>query len=256
MNQVAAFDTGPPRLKRRPPKALVIFAAKGRPRLGVAERYKVYRLGRNRRLDRLMRRIVHWAALASMAITPIWESRAADAAISWPPPSSRWEIEMESAVIWKVGGSATPLSYTLLPQIISLKTSRAFERPSHGGTLSLRSRYSLLLEPILHGPERHYVGVTFAGELEWRDASQGFAAYFSSGGGFGWMNSKGYEIAGAQGQDFNFNWMIHTGARFRLGDQWWVSTGLYFQHISNHNLDKINPGLNALGPTLSVARKF
>jgi hypothetical protein len=120
----------------------------------------------------------------------------------------------------------------------------------------MRSRFSLLLEPIIHGPERSFLGVAAAGELEWRQRDGGFAAFFASGGGFGWMDSKGYEIRGAQGQDFNLNWLIHTGVRYRLAGDWLCSLGLYFQHISNRGMDKVNPGLNALGPTFGVAKRF
>ena len=70
------------------------------------------------------------------------------------------------------------------------------------------------------------------------------------------MNSKGYEIAGAQGQDFNLNWLIHVGIRYRTSANWRTSLGVYFQHISNRGMDDINPGLNSLGPTLAVSKRF
>jgi len=171
-------------------------------------------------------------------------------------PNLRYELDYSTGVFWKVGGGATPLSYTLLPQIITLKIPPIHEWPWAGGTLVMRSRFSLLLEPILHGPEDYFAGLAAAGELEWRDPSQRFTAFFASGGGFGWMDSKGYQIPGAQGQDFNLNWLIHSGVRYRPGEQWQMSLGLYFQHISNKGLNKVNPGLNALGPTLGVSRLF
>ena len=120
----------------------------------------------------------------------------------------------------------------------------------------LRSRFSLLLEPIVVGPEKFYLGLAAAGELEWRHPSNRFEAFFASGGGFGWMDSKGYEIAGGQGQDFNLNWLVHTGIRYRTKSGWRWSAGAYFQHISNRGMNKINPGLNSLGPTLAVSRRF
>lgn len=168
----------------------------------------------------------------------------------------RYEWEVMSGVLWKVGGGATPLNYVVLPQIISLKIPPIAERPWHGGTLVLRSRFSLLLEPIVVGPEKVYLGFAAAGEIEWRHPSNGFEAFFASGGGFGWMNSKGYEIAGGQGQDFNLNWLVHTGVRYRTTSGWRWSLGAYFQHISNRGMDKINPGLNSLGPTLALSRRF
>jgi hypothetical protein len=83
-----------------------------------------------------------------------------------------------------------------------------------------------------------------------------FELFFASGGGFGWMDSKGYEIAGGQGQDFNLNWLIHAGVRYRASSGWRYSAGVYFQHISNRGMDDINPGLNSLGPTLALSRRF
>lgn len=171
-------------------------------------------------------------------------------------PNLRYELEFTTGIFWKVGGGATPLSYTLLPQIISLKIPPINSRPFAGGTLVMRSRFSLLLEPIIKGPENYYVGLAAAGEIEWRDSSQRLTVFFASGGGFGWMNSKGYQIAGAQGQDFNLNWLIHSGVRYRTSEDSQLSLGLYFQHISNKGMDKVNPGLNALGPTVSWSRLF
>ena len=168
----------------------------------------------------------------------------------------RYELDCTTGVLWKVGDAATPLSYTLLPQIITLKIPPIHEWSLAEGTLVFRSRFSLLLEPIVRGPEHYYLGLAAAGELEWRSRSQRFAAFFASGGGFGWMDSKGYEISGAQGQDFNLNWLIHSGVRYRTNQEWQWSLGLYFQHISNKGMNQVNPGLNALGPTLSLSRLF
>jgi hypothetical protein len=171
-------------------------------------------------------------------------------------PNVRYELDYTTGIFWKVGGGATPLSYRLLPQIVTLKIPPISARPWMGGTLVMRSRFSLLVEPIVQGPEDYYLGLAAAGELEWRDPSQRFTAFFAAGGGFGWLNSKGYEVAGGQGQDFNLNWLVHSGLRYRTSEAWQVSLGLYFQHISNKGMDKINPGLNALGPTVSLSRLF
>jgi hypothetical protein len=168
----------------------------------------------------------------------------------------RYEWEVMTGVLWKVGGAATPLSYVVLPQIVSLKIPPFAQRQWAGGTLVLRSRFSLLLEPIVVGPESVYLGVAAAGEIEWRHPSSGWEAFFASGGGFGWMDSKGYEVTGGQGQDFNLNWLIHTGMRYRTTSGWRCSVGVYYQHISNRGMDAINPGLDALGPTVALSRRF
>jgi lipid A 3-O-deacylase len=172
------------------------------------------------------------------------------------PKPLRYDWEISSGVLWKVGGGATPLTYVVTPLIISLRIPPITERPWAGGTLVFRSRFSLLLEPIIRGPEHSFVGVAAAGELEWRTASGRFAGFFASGGGFGWMDSKGHEIAGAQGQDFNLNWLAHGGLRFRPRPGWQYSAGVYFQHISNRGMDRVNPGLNAVGPMVAISQRF
>lgn len=166
-------------------------------------------------------------------------------------PVEHWEFDYESAVLWKFGSSATPLTYTLIPQILTLKSPAVSRREFLGGELFLRSRFSLLLEPILKGPETHYVGASASGCLEWWNVARTHVLFFSSGGGLGGMDSRGHEIAGAQGQDLNFNWFIYSGGRIRFGNTMNVGCGIYFQHISNRDLDRVNPGLNALGPIVS-----
>lgn len=173
-----------------------------------------------------------------------------------PPQPRTFEWEYATGVWSSVGGGATPLDYVIVPQIFSLRISPGVRHPLGGGTLSLRPRFSLLLEPIVRGPETYYIGAAAAGDLEWRNPSGKLAVYFSSGGGAGWMDSKGYEIPGAQGQDFNLNWLIDSGVRVRISPAFEWSLGLFFQHVSNDGRDKVNPGLNVLGPLLRFSRRF
>ena len=84
----------------------------------------------------------------------------------------------------------------------------------------------MVLEPIVRGPEHSYLGVAAAGEVEWRSASERFTGFFPSGGGFGWMDSKGCAAPGGQGQDFNLNGLIYD-ARLRRAHDWRLSLGLF-----------------------------
>lgn len=170
-------------------------------------------------------------------------------------PLDRWELNFETGILWRVGGR-TALNYVVMPQLLTLKTPAVMHRPFAGGDLVLRSRFSLLIEPIIEGPESHYIGGAASGILEWWDHARTRSLFFSSGGGLGLMDSKGYETEGAQGQDLNFNWFIYCGARFRGGERWNASIGVYYQHISNTGLDEINPGMDVIGPMLSVGWKF
>lgn len=168
----------------------------------------------------------------------------------------RWEIDVSSGVLWKVGGGATHLPYVIAPQMVTFKIPPISQRSWANGTLMLRSRFSLLLEPVVRGPEHFFAGATAAGELEWRDRRERVAWFFASGGGFGWLDSKGHEVAGGQGQDFNLTWLIHSGVRIRTRENWLFSAGVYFQHISNRGMDDVNPGVNVLGPMIGLARRF
>lgn len=214
----------------------------------------VDRVGKVAGMIRLYRRLVPAALLAATVLRGAGPEAPPEARPAVAP--IRWEIDYSAGVLWKVGGGATRLPYVFAPQIISFKIPPITQRPWAGGTLMLRSRFSLLFEPIVRGPEHSYLGVAAAGELEWRDATERWACFFASGGGFGWLDSKGHETPGGQGQDFNLNWLIHSGVRYRTSTGWWWSAGVYFQHISNRGMDDVNPGVNALGPTVGLARRF
>jgi|GEM_PF-417142 len=168
-------------------------------------------------------------------------------------PLQHWEFDYETGVIRKVGGGATPLVYVVLPQLLTWKLPVVGRRPFAGGELSIRTRLSLLIEPIIKGPESRYLGASASGCVEWWNAERTTSFFFSSGGGLGVMDSKGHQIKGAQGQDLNFNWLVYVGARKKWTPRMSASLGLYFQHVSNTGLDKINPGLNALGPMFGLS---
>ncbi|HEY5228302.1 MAG TPA: acyloxyacyl hydrolase [Opitutaceae bacterium] len=172
-------------------------------------------------------------------------------------PTQHWEVDYESGVLWKFSGDATPLTYTFLPQMVTFKSPLVGTiRPFLGGDLVIRNRFSLLGEPISDGPEHHFAGATASGILEWWDKRRTRNLFFASGGGIGWLDSKGHEIKGAQGEDFNLTWLAYLGARMMLKNHLSASLGLYFQHVSNRYLNRINPGVNAVGPMASVGWHF
>ncbi|HEX2853876.1 MAG TPA: acyloxyacyl hydrolase [Opitutaceae bacterium] len=168
----------------------------------------------------------------------------------------RWEMDFESGILWRAGHTGTDLNYLLLPQILTLKSPAVMRRPLKGGELVMRSRFSLLHEPIVKGPESHFTAVTASGILEWRSPAQTFAIFFSSGGGVGFLDSKGYETKGAQGQDFNLTWFLYPGIRFQGSERMNAALGIYYQHVSNGGMDKVNPGIDAVGPLLSLGWRF
>jgi hypothetical protein len=181
-----------------------------------------------------------------------------DAGLEGPyDPTQHLEMDVESGLLWRFSGDATPLTYTIMPQLLTIKGRRiGTVRPFFGGDLVLRTRFSLLYEPIIAGPEHHFVGGSASGIMEWWDKRRTHALFFSSGGGVGWLDSKGHQIKGAQGEDFNFNWLGYTGVRFLFRNRLSASVGAYFQHISNRNFNSVNPGINAVGPMVSVGWHF
>jgi lipid A 3-O-deacylase len=191
-----------------------------------------------------------WAA--ETPVTPPLEFRSPAAEFS----VDRWEIDFESGILWRAGHNGTDLNYILMPQILTLKTPVVMRRALARGELVMRSRFSLLHEPITKGPETHFTAVTASGILEWWNATRTFSWFFSSGGGVGLMDSKGYDVVGAQGQDFNFTWFLYPGVRYRWSGKASASLGVYYQHVSNRGLDKVNPGIDAVGPMLSLGWHF
>lgn len=171
-------------------------------------------------------------------------------------PVKHWEFDLETGALWSVGHNASPLNYVILPQMLTFKSPAVLQGGLWGGDLVLRNRFSLLIEPIIEGPESYFIGANASGILEWWNPSRSFNLFFSAGGGLGVMDSKGYEVEGGQGQDLNFTYFAYTGARLRVCERGSLALGLYYQHISNTDLDDINPGIDSLGPMLSFGWHF
>jgi lipid A 3-O-deacylase len=173
-----------------------------------------------------------------------------------PAPEKNWEIAYESGALWRVGGGGSQLDYVLLPQLLTWRTPEVTRWFVGGRDLIMRSRFSVLAEPFAKGPESCFLGGSAGGLLEWWNHQRTQALFFSGGGGVGWMDSKGYEIDGAQGQDFNFHWFAYAGSRFQWRGGVSASAGVYFQHVSNTGLDDVNPGIDACGPMVTVGWRF
>ena len=176
---------------------------------------------------------------------------SADEPIAVTPDA--WAAELHTGILWSVGSNASPLNYTLLPQLLVLKSPAHGRLPLGRTELLLRSRGALEISPIIAGPESAFAGVTFAPSLEWWSPSRRTAAFFSAGGGFGWMDAQGDRIPGGQGQNFNLTWFIHSGVSWRVTDHLHLSLGARYQHLSNGGQNDINPGIDGLGPTLGLS---
>lgn len=173
-----------------------------------------------------------------------------------PDPTERWAFDFYTGALYSFDSGASPLDYTFLPQIPTLRSGAIMRRKLGAGDLVVRNRFSLLVQPIVDGPETHYIGLAAAPSIEWWNAERTFSTFFSIGGGFGWMDSRGPATPGGQGQDFNLNWFMHGGVSMRVNERLSASLSVYFQHISNGGMDAVNPGVNALGPMLGVGWRF
>lgn len=169
-----------------------------------------------------------------------------------PSPEDTWTTELHTGALWSIGSNASPLDYQLLPQLFTLKTPAHWHVQTGTHTWVIRSRASFEVTPVIQGPESYFLGITFAPSLECWNASRTLSTFFSAGGGIGWMDSQGQTIPGAQGQDFNLTWFIHTGLTWQITSHLSASIGARFQHISNGGQNEINPGIDSIGPTMSL----
>jgi lipid A 3-O-deacylase len=169
--------------------------------------------------------------------------------------ADRWEWTLESGYLWNVGNN-TEIDYEIIPTQLTLRSPVVgmLWEDADGAKLVIRSRFSLLLEAITHGPEDTYLGLAAAPSLEYWFPSAQTSAFFSIGGGLGWADSAGG--AQALGQDLTFNWFSQIGLRHKITADLSLLGGLYFIHHSNLGLTDPNPGIDALGFTLGCSWTF
>lgn len=168
-------------------------------------------------------------------------------------PADQWTADYETAAAWRVTHD-TSVAYVVLPQILSLRAPQHGRIKVGGNDLTLRSKFSLLVEPIARGPESIYLGLSAGPSLEYWFAGENACWYTGAGGGFGWIDST--DVPGGQGQDFTLNWYATSGLRYFPKPGLSVHGGVFFQHLSNGGATDPNPGLNALGPVLGVSWQF
>ena len=171
------------------------------------------------------------------------------------PVTDLWTVDYTTGVLWQMGRN-TPLAYTLTPQIISLRSPAHIHLTIGSGELTVRARGSLLMEPILKGPESLYLGVSLSPSLEyWLSKTRKTTClYASAGGGIGHIDSRGVE--GGQGQDLTLNWFAEAGVRHYFSHNTCFYAGCMFQHWSNGGMTDPNPGVDALGPVVGLSLTF
>jgi hypothetical protein len=174
---------------------------------------------------------------------------AADPAQGRPWESSA--LSLETGVLWEIG-TGTPIAYRLVPTQLAWRSPEVFGWTfKDGSRLLFRHRLALIGTWVQNGPESHYVGFSGSPSVEWWDKTGTWSLFTGSGGGFGFIDSRG--VKGGQGQDFTLNWFIRGGIEHVTAKNIRWSAGIMYQHMSNGGQTKPNPGIDALGFTLGYS---
>jgi hypothetical protein len=198
----------------------------------------------------------HWVLLSAFALLPLRSLQALS-----PPsdpdadPTKNWAVDFETGALWRASNS-TFQNYTVLPQMLSLRSPAHLRLDLGEGELTVRARFTLLAEAIPEGPESVYLGFSASPSIEYwfNRSNHDTCLYASVGGGVGWINST--DIPGGQGQDFTLNWFATAGLRHYFTDRFALNAGVLFQHWSNGGATDPNPGLDAVGPVIGMTWHF
>jgi hypothetical protein len=146
----------------------------------------------------------------------------------------------------------TPLNYTLVPNIASLR----WHLNGVGGPGILRGNweatFSGSLTVIPRGPETRYGAYIMGIRRNFVRPNWRIVPYFDGHLGLGWIDAKGpLGVAHSQGQDFTFTLMLGSGVRYNFNPRYAISGGVGYMHISNLYLSEPefhNYGINVYGP--------
>jgi hypothetical protein len=154
------------------------------------------------------------------------------------------------------GYNMTPLKYTLVPTIASLR----WQVDSVRGPSILRGNWDLSFSgsftAIPRGPETHYGAYVMGIRRNFVRPRWRIAPYVDGRLGLGLIDAKGPAgVAYAQGQDFTFTLNLGSGVRYNFGPRYSISAGMNYMHISNLYLSEPkfrNYGINVYGPMAGI----
>lgn len=154
------------------------------------------------------------------------------------------------------GYNMTPLKYTLVPNIASLR----WQLDSVRGPWILRGNWDLsfsgALVVIPRGPETHYGAYIMGIRRNFVRPHCRIAPYVDGRLGLGDINAKEpLGVQFAQGQDFTFTMNLGAGARYNFSRRGSISAGMNWMHISNLYLSEpkfLNYGINVYGPMAGI----
>lgn len=180
---------------------------------------------------------------------------------------NKWEFSFESGwlpvnipfpfdVFLGDGYNMTPLRYTLVPNIASLRWQMGDVR----GPWFLRGNWDLSLSGALvvipRGPETHYGAYIMGIRRNFVQPRWRIAPYFDGRLGLGGINAKEpLGVLFAQGQNFTFTMNMGAGARYNFNPRFSISAGINWMHISNLYLSEpkfLNYGINVYGPMAGI----
>jgi hypothetical protein len=154
------------------------------------------------------------------------------------------------------GYNKTPLKYTLVPIIASLR----WQMDDVRGPSILRGNWDLSLSGaftvIPRGPETHYGAYDMGIRRNFVRPNWRVVPYLDGRLGLGGIDAKGPKgVFYAQGQDFTFTLMVGSGVRYTVNSRYAISAGVNYMHISNLYLSEpkyLNYGINVYGPMVGV----
>ncbi len=200
-------------------------------------------------------KICHAAWVFSATLFPLLafagSQDASTASEELNPP--RFEFAAESGYL--LGAFDNPNSYEIGAEFISGRVRWGLN--DNKGWLRGYNQFCItaMAEPIFRGVENHYFGVNFGARYNFVQPNSRLVPYFSGGLGLGWIDSHP-NVPGAQGQDFTFNILTAAGLSYQLTENWKISAGILYQHLSNGGQTDPNPSLNLFGPQIGVSYSF
>jgi hypothetical protein len=154
------------------------------------------------------------------------------------------------------GYTKTPLNYTLVPVIASLR----WQMDDVGGPWIFRGNWDLTASGAItivpRGPETRYFAWIMGIRRNFVPRHGRFAPYFDGRLGLGNIDAKApLGVLYAQGQDFTFTMNMGSGVRYNFNPRYSISAGLNWMHISNLYLSEpkfANYGINVYGPMFGI----
>jgi len=154
------------------------------------------------------------------------------------------------------GYNMTPLKYTLVPNIASLR----WQAGDVKGPWALRGNwdwsFSAAFTVIPRGPETRYAAYDMGVRRNFVRPNWKVVPYFEYRLGLGDINAKGPKgVPWAQGQDFTFTMMMGSGVRYNFNPRYAISAGMTWMHVSNLYLSEpkfSDYGINVYGPIAGI----